>query len=66
MISQLDLFIDECDVICVGRTLQNSDISDDCKHLILLPKQRKVSDLIVKHCHSKVAHGGCGLTLNKI
>ena len=62
-ISQLDLFIDESDVICVGGRLQSSCISDDC---ILLPRKGKVSDLIIKHCHSNVAHGGCGFTLNEI
>ena len=31
---------------------------EDCKVLI--------SDLIIKHCHSNVAHGGCGFTLNEI
>ena len=65
-VSQLDLFIDESDVIRVGGRLQNSHISDDCKHPILLPRKGKVSDLIIKHCHSKVAHGGRGFTLNEI
>ena len=65
-ISQLDPFIDESDVIRVGGRLQNSHISDDCKHPILLPRKGKVSDLIIKHCHSKVAHGGHGFTLNEI
>ena len=40
-ISQLDPFIDESDVICVGGRLQNSHISDDCKHPILLPRKKK-------------------------
>ena len=29
-------------------------------------QKKKVSDLIIKHCHSKVAHGGCGFTLSEI
>ena len=53
-------------MICVSARLQNSHISDDCKHPILLLRKGKVSDLIVKHCHSKVAHGGCDFTLNEI
>ena len=65
-ISQLDPFIDEPDAIRVGGRLQNSHISDDCKHPILLPRKGKVSDLIINHCHSKVAHGSRGFTLNKI
>ena len=65
-ISQLDSFIDESNVICVGGRLQSSHISDDCKHPILMPRKGKVSDLIIKHCHSNVAHGGRGFTLNEI
>ena len=65
-ISQLDPLIDEYDVIRVGGRLQNSHISDDCKHPILLPRKGKVSDLVIKHCHSKAAHGGRGITLNEI
>ena len=65
-ISQLDPFIDKPDAIRVGGRLQNSHISDDCKHPILLPRKGKVSDLIINHCHSKVAHGSRGFTLNKI
>ena len=65
-IFQMDPFIDDSDVIHVGRRLQNFHVSDDCKHSILLPRKGKVSDLIIKHYHSKVAHGGRGFTLNKI
>ena len=54
-ISQLDSFIDESNVICVGGRLQSSHISDDCKHPILLSRKGKVSDLIIKHCHNNVA-----------
>ena len=65
-ISQLDPFIDESNVIHVGGRLQSSHISDNSKHPILLPRKEKVSDLIIKLCHSNVAHGGCGFTLNEI
>ena len=65
-ISQLDPFINESDVIRVGGRLQNSHISDYCKHPILLPRKGKVSDLIIKHCHSNFAHESRGFTLNEI
>ena len=65
-ISQLDPFINKIDVIRFGGRLQSSHISDDCKHPILMPRKGKVSDLIIKHCHSNVAHGGRGFTLNEI
>ena len=65
-ISQLDPFVDESNVIHVGGRLQSSHISDDFKHPISLPRKGKVSDLTIKLCHSNVAHGGCGFTLNEI
>ena len=65
-ISQLDPFINESDVIRVGGRLQNFHISDYCKHPILLPRKGKVSDLIIKHCHSNFAHKSCGFNLNEI
>ena len=65
-ISQLDPFIDESDVIRVGGRLQSLHVSDDCRHPILLPRKGKVSDLIIKHFHSNVAHGGRGFTLNEM
>ena len=65
-ISQLDPFINESDVIRVGGRLQNSHISDYCKHPILLPRKGKVSDLIIKHCHSNFADESRGFTLNEI
>ena len=40
-ISQMDAFIDESDVIRVGGRLQNSHISDDCKHPILMLRKEK-------------------------
>ena len=61
----MDPFIDDSDVIHVGRRLENFHVSDDCKHSILLRRKGKVSDLIIKHYHSKFAHGGRGFTLNK-
>ena len=50
----------------VGRRLKISYIRDDCKYPKLLPKKGKVSNLIKKHCHNKVAHGGREFTLNDI
>ena len=47
-ISQLDPFIEESDVMRVGGRLQNSHISDDCKHLILTPRKKyQISSLSI-------------------
>ena len=47
-ISQLDLFTDESHVIRVGGKLQNSHISDACKHPIPPLKKGRVLGLIIK------------------
>ena len=65
-ISQLDLFLDEDCVLCVGGRLRKSYLNDGCKHPVLLPKEERVTLLIMQWCHSKCAHGGRGLTLNEL
>lgn len=46
--------------------MQNSCISGECKHTILLAKKAKVSDLIIKRYHNRVPHGSGGLILNEV
>ena len=65
-ISQLDPFLDEDGVLSVGGRLCKSYLNVDCKHLVLLPKEERVTLLIMQWCHSKCAHGGRGLTLNEL
>ena len=36
------------------------------KHSVLLPKEERVTQLIMQWWHSKCAHGGRGLTLNEL
>ena len=65
-ISQLDLFLDEDCVLCVGCRLRKSYLNDGCKHPVLLPKEERVTLHIMQWCHSKCAHGRRGLTLNEL
>ena len=65
-ISQLDPFLDEDGVLSVGGRLCKSYLNVDCKHLVLLPKEERVTLLIMQWCHSKCAHGGRRLTLNEL
>ena len=53
-------------LIRVGGRLKHSHLNNSCKHPVLLPKQEKVTDLVLKWCHAKCAHGGRGARLNEL
>ena len=57
-IYNLDPFMDADGLIRVGGRLKHSHLKNSCKHPVLLPKQKKVTDLVLKWCHAKCAHGG--------
>lgn len=65
-IFQLDPFIDEKGLLRVGGRLKRSNLQENNKHPLLLPKTHAVTDAIIHWCHEKVAHGGRGQTLNKL
>ena len=65
-IYNLDPFMGADGLIRVGGRLKHSHLNNSCKHPVLLPKQEKVTDLVLKWCHAKCAHGGRGATLNEL
>ena len=65
-LSTLNPFIDKHGIIRVDGRLRRSGLIDECKHPIILPKESKVTDLIVQWCHYNTAHSGRGITLNEI
>ena len=65
-IYNLDPFMDADGLIRVGRRLKHSHLNNSCKHPVLLPKHEKVTDLVLKWCHGKCAHGGRGAALNEL
>ena len=65
-ISHLDHFLDEDGMLRVGDRLHKSYLNDGCKHLVLLPKEERVTLLIMQWCQSKWEHGERGLTLNEL
>ena len=65
-ISTLNPFMDKHGIIRVDGRLRRSGLSDECNYLIIMPKESKVTDLIVQLCHYKTAHDGRGKTLNEI
>jgi hypothetical protein len=65
-LGRLDPFIDADGLIRVGGRLQQSLLPYSNKHPIVLPKNHAVTDLILRHCHEKVAHQGKGMTMNEV
>ena len=61
----LDPFIEEDQVLHVGGRLKNSSLNNSCTHPILLPKNGTVTELRIRWCHKKTAHGGRHITLSE-
>ena len=63
---KLDPFLDDSSVLRVGGRLQKSSLSYGIQHPIILPKSGHLVELIIRHCHQKIAHQGRGFTLNEL
>ena len=65
-IYSLDPYVDENEIIRVGGRVENSVLEPEIQHPIILPKNAKVSQLIIEYCHKKVAHGGRSASINEV
>ena len=64
---RLDPFIGHDGLVRVGGRLRKAEeITEEEKHPIILPKKGHITDLIIRHAHRKVAHGGRGMTINEL
>ena len=64
-IHKLDPFLDPTGILRVGGRLQQSSLSPNLRHPVILPKDNHVSVLIARHIHEK-SHQGRGSTMNAI
>ena len=62
-ISKLDPYVGRRGLLRVGSQIQNSTISDEMKHPVLLARNSEISVAIIRWCHQKVAHSGRGITM---
>ena len=65
-IYNLDPFLDENGVLCVGGRLKKSNLKIDMKFPILLPKRSKITMLVIWWFHNQVEHGRRQMTLNEV
>ena len=52
-------------LLCHGR-LENSDLSEEARKPIILPREHVLTKLIVEQCHQKVLHSGLRATLAEL
>lgn len=62
-IAHLNPYLDGNSLLRVGGRLENSKLTQDEKHPIILPKDSTLSKLIVEEAHKKLLHGGQQLVL---
>ncbi|XP_051167795.1 uncharacterized protein LOC127285701 [Leptopilina boulardi] len=65
-ITKLAPFLDQNLILRVKGRLENSFLSYDEKHPIILPKNSRLSELIVLQAHHESLHGGQQLTLSRV
>ena len=65
-IVKLDPFLDQDGILKAGVRIGECAISDEIQHPTLLPKSCKITELIIRWCHDKVAHAGRGININQI
>ncbi|KOB66948.1 putative integrase core domain protein, partial [Operophtera brumata] len=57
-LQKLSIFIDSAGVMRVGGRLKQSDLPDSVKHPYLLPKQSRLSELLIDYYHVSYLHSG--------
>lgn len=60
---RLTPFLDASNLLRTGGRLQHSNLPEDAKHLLILPKQSLLTTLIISDAHAKTLHGGTQVTL---
>ncbi|CAD6227167.1 GSCOCG00011937001-RA-CDS [Cotesia congregata] len=62
-LSRLTARLDHQGILRVGGGLQNSQLNEESKDPPILPRQCKLSELLIADAHSRTLHGGTQLTL---
>ncbi|KMQ88386.1 hypothetical protein RF55_12139 [Lasius niger] len=65
-LNHLTPFIDSDKLLRTRGRLQNSQLTQENKHLLILPRQSTFTQLVIADAHTKTCHGGTQLTLTYI
>ena len=65
-IFKLDPFVDVQVVLTVAGRIRKFLVQQEIQHPILLPKDCRITNLIVIWCHDQVVHAGTGITINQV
>ena len=65
LIKQLNLYLDNGLIRCRGR-LEKSDLPEESKYPLLLPKGHPVTLILIREAHEAVAHMGLNATVAKV
>ena len=60
---KLDPYVDAQGVLRVGGRIRKSLIQQEIQPPVLLPKNCRITNLILSWCHDQVAHAGGGITI---
>ena len=63
---RLEPFLVSQGILRVGGRLKRSNLPFHVKHPAFIPGKKHVTTLIIRHRHQKIAHQGCGMTLNEL
>lgn len=63
---KLDPFLDSKGILRIGGRLLKAELDYGIKHPIICPKKSHVTNLLIRHFHSKEHHPGYGMTHNSI
>lgn len=62
----LDAFVDQEGILKVGGRLCDAPLPSSVKHPVIIPKDHRITKMIISQCHENVKHQGKGLTINEI
>ena len=65
-LQKLDPFLDKDGVLRVGGRIRRTDLNDETKFPIILPRDGHITRLLVQHFHEACLHQGRTTTLNEI
>lgn len=61
--TKLTSFIDHQGILRVGGRLAKAELDPESKHQIIIPKDSRLSQLLIRDAHQRTFHGGTQLTL---